>query len=114
MRTERSYVTMDQLLYVVQWDTGQTTKHYFGDLFVIGPFETLHAFEEALLAGVRTANLTVGPQGGFRHVVIELEFQGHSMLIEFEQAQRNIWKDVIRPVLERANVQVVETRLPKA
>lgn len=48
IRTEKPYFTMDQLLYVVRWDTGQTTKYYFGELFVIGPFEDFAAFQPSV------------------------------------------------------------------
>ena len=36
--TEKPYRTMDQLLYVVRWDTGQTSKHYFKQLCGIGQY----------------------------------------------------------------------------
>jgi hypothetical protein len=106
-------MSMDQLLYVVDWDTGQTTRHYFGDLLVISPFETLHDFEQALLSGVCKANLTLGPQGGFRQAVVEVEAHGQSIVMQFEQTQRKHWEEVVRPIIERAGVPVVEARMPK-
>lgn len=47
----RSYPlgTMDQLLYAVRWDIGQTSKHYANDLFCIGRFETLEEFNAAII-----------------------------------------------------------------
>lgn len=37
---EQPYRTMDQLLYIVRWDNGQTSKHYAKGLFCVGRFQT--------------------------------------------------------------------------
>src|SRR5436190_9834991 len=73
--TERPYSTMDMLLYTVRWQSGQTTKHYFNQLFCIGPFESLPAFLNAVRSA-RGARIVKGPRGGFREFTAEIVVDG--------------------------------------
>jgi hypothetical protein len=69
---ERPYSTIESLLYTVQWDNGQISKHYSNGLFCIGRFHSLLEFEAAIRF-TGPVELTVGPQGGFRHAKLCVE-----------------------------------------
>lgn len=107
--TEKPYYTMDQLLYVVRWDTGETTKHYFKELFVIGPFEDFATFSRALVSATEVS-VTLGPQGGFRGAEFSVSSADGSVLLRYEQEQRSHW-EIVRPILEQVGVEIRETRL---
>jgi hypothetical protein len=65
--------TIDNPLYNVKWDTGQTSTHYFGELKCIGQARTLCEFHEAILAGAERAKVVIGPNGGLRRFDIYLK-----------------------------------------
>jgi len=88
IRTERPYYTIDTVLYTVQWDNGQVSKHYSNGLFCIGRYQTRSEFEAAINV-TGPAELTLGPQGGFRHVKIALEYDGHPQDVEIYD--RGLW-----------------------
>jgi hypothetical protein len=111
VRTERPYVTRDQLLYVVEWDSGQSTKHYFGDLLVIGSFETIDEFRQAIVAGARPGTLVLGPGGGFREFTMEIEYRGRILDLKLEQDQQAIWVQVLSPMHEKGEIRVTTTRM---
>jgi hypothetical protein len=97
--TERTYSTIDELLYTVQWDTGQTSKHYFKQLFCIGDFTNLKAFEDAVATTSGTAELILGPQGGFRMMRADLVLaDGSSWGLELFEGQRRLWEEILEPI----------------
>lgn len=51
-------------LYVVKWDNGQESAHYWQELFCIGQFQTLTDFELAF-EKARNAEVRYGPRGAF-------------------------------------------------
>jgi hypothetical protein len=66
------FTTINDPLCRVQWDTGQITIFYCGNLFSIGRFKTLAEFEAFILAEAQRAELVLGPMGGFRSLTIFL------------------------------------------
>ncbi len=112
---EKPYYTVDMYLYVVKWDTGQTTKHYFeefGDPICIGPFNTLTEFESAL-PHAEMAEVTWGPQGGFRGFRAILRTPNGNHVIEAATSHRRMW-EYLGPLLRTAGVPVAEKRIPPA
>lgn len=109
--TERPYPTMDQLLYVVRWDTGQTSKHYFKQLCGIGQYATFADFRRAIETARGKAEVVLGPQGGFRQANADLMLaDGSAARLEFYEGQGRIW-DYVKPLLVKSAVAVAETRL---
>ncbi|MBI2920101.1 MAG: hypothetical protein HYY18_03330 [Planctomycetes bacterium] len=109
--TEKPYRTMDQLLYVVRWDTGQTSKHYFKQLFGIGQYATVADFHRAIETASGKAEVVLGPQGGFREARVELMLgNGSAARIELYEGQGHFW-DHVKPMLAKSAVAVAETRL---
>lgn len=108
--TERPYYTMDNLLYIVKWDSGQQTKHYLSELFVIGPFQTLDEFDESLKYG-KNAKLVVGPQGGFREFSMSLNYSTMARSIKLYKEQRGIWL-WLEQALKKHGIEVEIERLP--
>lgn len=107
--TEKPYYTMDQLLYSVLWDNGQTSKHYYQELFSIGRFNTRAEFEAAFkLKGEIT--MKVGPRGGFRSITFHVEYDGR--LIEWETRDRGVWKGVIEPAATRDRIEIIRLTEP--
>jgi len=59
-------------------------------------------------AGV--AELTIGPAGGFRHVELELEYDGKQQLVQlYEQA---LWYECVEPIVKKAGGVISVNRLP--
>lgn len=107
--------TIGQDLYVVQWDTGQRTKHYFsefGHVLCIGRYQTLRDFESAL-KGAKAAEVTWGPQGGFRGFRAVLHTPDSECVIEAVESQRGIWK-YLEPLLREAGVPISEKQIAPA
>lgn len=111
--TEKPYYTMDQLLlYVVHWDTGQTSKHYVKQLFCIGHFADLKGFEEAIETASGTAELLLGPQGGFPEMRAELVFAGGSSArLGLFEGQGRFWEGILQPMFRKSTIQLKVTRL---
>lgn len=110
--TEKPYRTMDQLLYVVRWDTGQTSKHYSKQLCCIGHFPDLSAFRRAMEAATGAAEVVLGPQGGFREAAADLVLaDGSAARLELHEGQGRIWDDILKPMLQKSAVTLAETRL---
>lgn len=78
---------MDFMLYEVRWDTRQHTKHYYKELFSIGPFQTLQDFEQAIQTTGKDAKLVLGPQGGLREFTMSLQHQGKQYILSLTQEQ---------------------------
>ncbi len=97
------------LLHTVHWDDGQLSKHYSKELFCIGRFESRTEFEQAIKpTGV--AELTVGPAGGFRHVRLELEYDGKRQTAELRDGV--FWHECVAPIVKNSGCTISITRLP--
>ena len=110
IRTEQPYRTMDMLLYVVRWDTGEETKHYFKELLVIGPFGSMDEFRSAVAQGEQP-RLVLGPQGGFRGFTMVVQKDGRPRRVELAQEQGHLWRSVFQPMLESSGQPVETERL---
>jgi hypothetical protein len=105
--------TMDVLLYLVKWDTGQQGGHYLKELFCIGSFRTFGEFENALTARGREARLVLGPRGGFRRFTMEIGEGAEALSMTLAGSdQRAAWAEIVEPVLARAGIQVDRVREP--
>jgi hypothetical protein len=107
---ENSYTrVLGDLLHTVRWDSGQESKHYSSKLFCIGRFQSRTEFEQAIRpAGV--AELTVGPAGGFRHVRLELEYEGKHQTVELHDGV--FWQECVEPIVRKYGCTVSTIRLP--
>ena len=107
---QKMYLTMDNSLYTVEWDNGQASKHYYRELLCIGRFQDLKEFEQAIRpAGAAT--LTVGPKGGFRHVQLELEYDGLRQTVELYD--RDLWQQYVERLVRSSGCEITKNRLPK-
>lgn len=107
--TESPYYTIDLLLYTVCWDNGQISKHYASGLFCIGRFQTRTEFEAAInVSG--PVELTLGPQGGFRHARVRLEYDGHPQEVEIHD--RGLWIDCLERLARKNAVEIHTITLP--
>lgn len=66
------YHSIDNPLYTVNWDSGQQSVHYGGELVCIAQCRTLEEFHQMILKEALNANRIVGPQGGSRGFTIHL------------------------------------------
>jgi hypothetical protein len=107
--TESPYYTMDSLLYAVHWDNGQISKHYTKGLFCIGRFQTRTEFEAAININ-GTVELTLGPQGGYRHARVCLRYDGHPQEVEIDD--RVLWIDCLERLARKNGVQIHTIILP--
>ena len=107
IREEQPYQTMDSLLYVVRWDSGEITKHYDSELFCIGQFQTLSDLEAALPFS-EVGELLVGPGGRFRGFTLQVS---KDSFITLAQHQRRAWLD-LEPILKRRGIRIHTTRIP--
>lgn len=106
---EKPYMTMDQLLYVVKWNSGHITKHYYTELFCIGTATSTIEFFE-LIAKCRSPILQQGPRGGFRKFSACIEVDGTQRLISYFKDQGTFYRAVIEPILLKNSVVVqIET-----
>ena len=104
--TEKPYYTVDSLLYVVQWQTGQQTKHYLKELLCIGQFESLREFGQALLSHGEKPRLTIGPQGGFREFSMQVRMGDSLLLVRYVMEQKTIYESLLAPLLKTAGIQL--------
>ena len=105
--TQKPYYSMDDLLYTVQWDNGQVSKHYARELFRIGRFQSRVEFEQAI-EPVGPAEITVGPKGGFRHAKLELVYDGNRQKVEI--FDRDTWVRLIEPLVVRSGYLVLKIK----
>lgn len=98
------------MLYEVKWDTGQHTKHYYKELFYIGPFQTLEDFEQAIQTTGKDAKLVLGPQGGLREFTMSFQHQGKQYVLNLHKEQGRIWT-YLQPILERNSIQIAVEKL---
>jgi len=97
------------LLHSVRWDDGRESKHYSRELFCIGRFRSRTEFEQAISpSGV--AELTVGPAGGFRHVLVELEYDGQRQIVKL--FDRMFWQECLEPIVKKSGCGISTVRLP--
>jgi hypothetical protein len=88
--TEKPYITMGQLLYVVKWDDGQTSKHYYSGLFCIGRFANYEEFEAGIeLQG--DIDLKLGPSGGLREARMRIRYDGEVEDVHLDQDDGFLW-----------------------
>jgi hypothetical protein len=107
---ENSYTRLlGDLLLTVRWDDGQVSKHYSGKLFCIGRFQSRTEFDQAIKP-VGVAELTVGPAGGFRHALLELEYDGKYQTVELYDGA--FWQECVEPVVKQSGCTISITRLP--
>ena len=71
--TRQEFYTIDQLLYTVNWDTGQRSVHYSNTLCAIGNVRTLSEFEDSIVAQAARGEMVLGPNGGLRSAKIFLQ-----------------------------------------
>jgi len=98
-------------LIVVQWDNGQRSKHYCDELFCIGPFQSLCAFEKAL-AEARDSVVEFGPQGGFRNFLTTVLVDGEPRTFAF--SAKWTWDELLEPALRRLKKKVRKERILSA
>jgi len=110
---EQPYQTMDFLLYTVRWDNGQVSKHYYKELFCIGRFQNRKDFEAAIRF-IGEIHVTQGPQGGFRHAEMQVEYDGTLVSGRFDQEDRSTWLDFFEPLAKRQKIPIRITKLPSA
>lgn len=106
---EPYYTHPDRVLYVVRWDNGQVSKHYETQLLPIGRFQTRAEFEAAIKP-MGTVKLTVGPGGGFKHVDLDLEYDGHAQSATITDVR--LWRECVEPIVKRLGLPVSTTKLP--
>jgi len=111
--TTKPYLTMDQLLYTVRWDNGQTSRHYAKGLLCIDRFATLDEFRAAIIPR-EPVELTLGPRGGFREATVPLIYDGETYTAHLFQGDRAIWDGFIRPIVNDRGLTIHEERLPSA
>jgi len=110
---EQPYRTIDFLLYTVRWDNGQVSKHYYKELLCIGRFQNRKGFEAAIRF-IGEIHVTQGPQGGFRHAEMQVEYDGTLMSGRFDQEDRSTWNDFFEPLAKRQKIPIRITKLPSA
>jgi len=101
----KPWLTMDQLLYTIQWDSGHESKHYGGKLCSIGRFRTRLQFEDA--SRVVSLDVVVGPKGGFRSARYSVEYDGNR--ISGQTFSREDWRDVLEPLAKRDGVESIRS-----
>lgn len=111
--TERPYYTMDHVLYTVQWDNGQLSKHYSTGLFCIGRFQTRTEFEAAIQF-VGEIHLTLGPRRGFKGVQMRVQYDGTSMDGRLYKDDRDLWNNFFERLAKRQKIPIRITKLPSS
>ncbi len=106
--TTKPWMTMDQLLYDVRWDNGQTSRHYGNGLSNIGRFATLEEYRAAIVPE-GPVELTLGPKGGFRHVKMTAIYDGQACVVD--STDRAIWS-FLKPYVTAAGLPISEKRMP--
>src|SRR5882724_12311403 len=62
----------------------------------------------------KTANLLLGPQGGFREFSMEIGNDVEKLTVRINQDQRKLWHDLMEPLVRKLKIEVVERRLPSS
>ncbi len=107
---ENSYTrVLGDFLHTVRWDNGQESKHYSRELFCIGRFQCRTEFDQAIKP-VGVVELTVGPAGGFRHVRLELEYDGNQQTVELRDPV--FWEKCLESIVKKSGRTISITRLP--
>jgi hypothetical protein len=109
-KTETPFATMDQCLFVVRWDDGQSSKHYGTQLFCVGRFATYADFKAAIkIEG--DINLVLGPEGGFRAASLSLTYDGVAQDVRLENSDRDLWNHFLKPLALDAGIDINTTQL---
>jgi hypothetical protein len=110
VQAEQPFATMEQCLYVVQWDDEQSSKHYCTQLFCVGRFATYADFEAAIkLKG--EIQLVLGPEGGFREASLSLTYDGVAQDVRLEKDDGILWNLCLKPLAVRAGINIHTTQL---
>ncbi|MBL7966699.1 MAG: hypothetical protein JNK09_06830 [Prolixibacteraceae bacterium] len=96
-------------LYSVKWDSGHMSKHYYNELFSIGPFRNINDFELALKS-TKDAKLTIGPSGGFRGFSMTINFNDSEYLYELSKKENMAWT-ILSVSLDRQSVKFKTEKL---
>jgi len=100
--TWKEFYTIDQLLYTINWDTGQRSIHYSNTLCPIASARTLTEFGDLVVAQATRCEIALGPLGGLRSAKIIL--------------QNGDWVDGmygLQARLEAANIPIQIERIPR-
>ncbi|HUA82430.1 MAG TPA: hypothetical protein VMB85_01125 [Bryobacteraceae bacterium] len=98
---------MDQLLYTVRWDNGQTSKHYGKELFCIGRFQSRTEFEQAIKP-IGDVELIVGPAGGIKSARFQINYDGQ---LQTAEVDRRLWLECIEPIAQSRGLTITKTKL---
>lgn len=98
-------------LVTVQWCDGTISKHYFYELYCIGPFDSLEGYHHAL-GEARGARLWRGPRGGFQMFTAEVLFQGEFYPVQFGKKDKALF-DCIEPILHSKSTHIDIVQAPK-
>lgn len=101
--TEVPHLGSDSLLYTINWDNGQRSKHYENGLFCIGKFATRTEFEQAIVL-VGPVKFTKGPQGGFRQIQFTVEYDGQ--ISEVEIYDRSLWFNCLEALAQKQEAKI--------
>jgi hypothetical protein len=71
-REWNEFLTIDNPLYQVEWDTGQVSVHYGPELMCIAQCRTREEFDQMIAAEAVHAKRVLGPNGGLRGCTIVL------------------------------------------
>jgi hypothetical protein len=104
--TEKPYVTMDQLLYTIRWDDGETVKLYYESFVALGHFQTLGEFQTAIRASASGAKLTLGPKGGFRAFEMTVQRDGVTLSARYGSRDGAVYHQFIEPFLQKPPAMV--------
>jgi len=104
LATENPYMTMDQLLYTIRWDDGETIKLYYQSFVPLGPFQTVAEFQTAIRASASGAKLTLGPISGFRGFEMTVQREGVALNARYGSRDGRVYCQFIEPCLQSAGI----------
>lgn len=109
--TKTSKNSTGSILYHVKWDNKEESIHYHSQLLGIGSSQSLDELKSSLqLSG--PVNVTLGPSGRFRRAALFDTSQGEKVQIKLSDLDSLFWKEVLEPMLEKAGIKVVVSKLP--
>ena len=110
LRVSKPYLTIDSLLFDVDWDSGENSTEYGSKMLCLGRFSSPSALADAIHV-VGPAQVTLGPQGGFRQATIEIEFDGRTLATTIYDGA--LWLRVVRQRVTDAGLEPTEIRVPR-
>lgn len=90
---------MEQLLYTIRWDDGETIKLYHESFVSLGSFQTISEFQSAIRLSATGAKLTLGPNGGFRGFEMSLQSNGATVSARYGSRDSAVYRQFIEPCL---------------